>query len=100
MRRRKGFFAIAAVVAVVVSTIVGAGALIATTSSVVVRLATAPASVRLNALESATKVYAFDEKQGVALLAPVAVDAVNPGSYTTFPPARPPSRPAGSSTAT
>ena len=85
MRSTKGFFALAAVVAVVVSTFAAAGALIAGSSSVVVQLDPAPASVKLNALENATKVYAFDERQGVTLPAAIAVDAVNPGTYTTFP---------------
>jgi uncharacterized repeat protein (TIGR01451 family) len=41
--------------------------------------------VKLNALENATKVYAFNEAQGVTLAAPVAVDGVNPGTYSSFP---------------
>ena len=70
---------------VVGSTIVGAGALITGSSGSVVQLNPAPPSVKLNALENATKVYAFDEAQGVTLSAAVAVDGVNPGTYTSFP---------------
>ena len=41
--------------------------------------------MKLNALENATSVYAFDEAQNKTLTAAIAVDAVNPGTYTSFP---------------
>ena len=36
-------------------------------------------------MQSATAAFAFDEAQGKTLAAPVAVDAVNPGTYSVFP---------------
>ena len=66
-------------------TVAVAGAIITSSSGSVIKLNTAPASVKLDKLENATSVYAFDERQGVTLGSNVAVDAVNPGTYTTFP---------------
>ncbi|MGZ6967733.1 MAG: DUF7507 domain-containing protein [Acidimicrobiia bacterium] len=85
MRSSKAIFAAVVVAALVASTFAVAGALIASSSSSIIKLSPAPASVKLNALENATKVYAFDEAQGKTLTSAVAVDAVNPGTYGTFP---------------
>jgi uncharacterized repeat protein (TIGR01451 family) len=85
MRSSKGFLAALAVAALVASTVVVAGANITTTGGSVIKLAAAPPSVKLNALENATKVNVFDEAQGKTLTAAVAVDGVNPGTYATFP---------------
>lgn len=82
---KKGLVALCAVVVMVVSSVAVGGALISGSTGKVTRLATAPASVKLNALENATNTVAFDEKQGVTLSAAVSVDAVNPGTYNTFP---------------
>jgi uncharacterized repeat protein (TIGR01451 family) len=41
--------------------------------------------VKLNALEHATSVYAFDEAQNKTLTSAISVDAVNPGTYSSFP---------------
>ena len=67
------------------STATVASALISGSSGSVIRLSSPPASVRLNALENATSVVAFDEQQGATLGSALAVDAVNPGTYTSFP---------------
>jgi uncharacterized repeat protein (TIGR01451 family) len=85
VRSPKVLLVIGLVTALVASTFAVAGAFISSSSSSIIRLTTPPASVKLNALENATKVYAFDEAQGKTLTAAVSVDAVNPGTYTTFP---------------
>ena len=85
MRSARSLGAIGAAVVLAVSTVAVAGALISSTSASVIRLASAPPSVALNALENATTVVAFDEKQATTLTSAVAVDAVNPGTYTSFP---------------
>ncbi len=85
MRTTKAVLAACAAAILGLSTVVVAGAAISGTSGQVIELTTPPASVALNKLEHATSVYAFDEKQGVTLGGAVAVDAVNPGTYTTFP---------------
>jgi uncharacterized repeat protein (TIGR01451 family) len=68
-----------------ISTASVAAALITGSTGSVIKLAAPPASVRLNALENATSTVAFDERQGVTLASAVAVDAVNPGTFTSFP---------------
>ena len=73
------------VVALGVSSASVAAAVITSSTGSVTRLSAAPPSVKLNALESATAVQAFDERQSFTLPAAVAVDAVNPGTYTAFP---------------
>jgi uncharacterized repeat protein (TIGR01451 family) len=85
MRSSKGFIALCAAVVLTVSSVAVAGAFISGSSGQVIRLSTPPVSVALNKLENATSVYAFDEAQGKTLTAAVAVDAVNPGTYTSFP---------------
>ncbi len=85
MRSSKGLLAVCAAAALAISSFAVAGAFISSSSGQVIRLSSPPASVALNKLENATSVYAFDEAQGVTLSAAVAVDAVNPGTYTTFP---------------
>jgi uncharacterized repeat protein (TIGR01451 family) len=85
MRSLKAALVATGAVALVASTLVAAGAIISSSSGSVIRLSPAPASVKLDALENATKVYAFDEAQGKTLTAAVAVDAVNPGTFSTFP---------------
>src|SRR3954471_3126981 len=70
---------------VVVSTVAAAGAIISGTTGSVIKLSSPPASVKLNALENATSVVAFDERQQVTLGAPVAIDASAPGTYASFP---------------
>jgi uncharacterized repeat protein (TIGR01451 family) len=82
---RKGLVALCAVIVMVVSSVAIGGALISGSTGKVIQLSTAPASVKLNALENATNTYAFDEKQGTTLSAAVAVDAVDPGTYGAFP---------------
>jgi uncharacterized repeat protein (TIGR01451 family) len=85
MRSSKAILAALAVGVLVASTIVVAGANITATGGAVINLATPPPSVKLNALENATKVNTFDEAQGKTLTAAIAVDGVNPGTYSTFP---------------
>src|SRR4051794_5163594 len=85
MGRRKGLLAFIAGAAILVSSVTVAGALITSSSGVVVKLNSPPASVKQNALGDATKVYAFDERQNVTLTSSVAVDATAPGTYATFP---------------
>ncbi len=85
MRASKVIAAVCAVVALAFSTIVMAGAAITGSTGQVIRLTTPPASVALNKLENATSTYAFDEAQNTTLTSAIAVDAVNPGTYTTFP---------------
>ncbi len=85
MRSPKAIVAACLAAALGVSTVAVAGALITGSSGSVIKLASPPASVKLNALENATSVYAFDEAQNKTLTAAIAVDAVNPGTYTTFP---------------
>jgi uncharacterized repeat protein (TIGR01451 family) len=74
---------LAAVIAISTGSV--ATALISTSTGSVIRLSPAPPSVKLNALEHATSVHTFDEKQGVKLGSKITVDAVNPGTYTQFP---------------
>ena len=85
MRASRAFWAAGAAVLVASSTGAVAGAFIAITSSGVTRLAAAPPSVALNALESPTAVFAFDERQNVTLTSALAIDFANPGTYGTFP---------------
>ena len=75
---------VGAVVALVTSMAAVSGALISGTGGSVIKLNPAPASVALNALENKTSAVTFDEQQGVTLAAPVAVDAINPGTYNSF----------------
>jgi uncharacterized repeat protein (TIGR01451 family) len=70
---------------VLVSTVTVAGALISGSSGSVIKLSSAPSSVKLNAREDATNAIAFDERQNVMLGSAVTVDAVNPGTYSSFP---------------
>jgi uncharacterized repeat protein (TIGR01451 family) len=86
MRSSKGVIALCAVVVMVVSSVAIGGALISGSTGKVVRLSVAPPSVKLNALQHRTNVYAFDERQGATLPSAVAVDAMDPGTYTSFPP--------------
>lgn len=58
----------------------GADATVSSTAGAVVEIP-APPSVRYNALQSATNAFAFDEQTAVLLSAPVAVDAIAPGTY-------------------
>jgi uncharacterized repeat protein (TIGR01451 family) len=85
MRSPKALFAACVAGFLAVSTFAVAGAVTTGSTGSVIRLGTAPASVKLNALEHATSVYAFNEAQGKTLTAAVAVDAVNPGNYASFP---------------
>ncbi len=85
MRSSKGFLALCAVVAMVVSSVAVGGALISGSAGKVIRLSSAPASVKLNALQNATNTYAFDEQQGATLTSAIAVDAIDPGTYGSFP---------------
>ncbi len=85
MRSSKVIVALCAVAALAFSTVVMAGASITASTGQVIRLTTPPASVALNKLENATSTYAFDEAQGKTLTSAIAVDAVNPGTYTSFP---------------
>lgn len=85
MRFAKPSVVIAAVLAIACSTVAVAGALISGAGGSVVWLTAPPPSVALNALQSATQVYAFDERQMVTLSGDVGVDAVDPGTYTSFP---------------
>jgi uncharacterized repeat protein (TIGR01451 family) len=85
VRSSKVIVAVCAVAALAFSTVVMAGAAITGSTGQVIRLTTPPASVALNKLENATSTYAFDEAQGKTLTSAIAVDAVNPGTYTTFP---------------
>ena len=85
MRSARTFGAVCAAAVLAASAVAIAGALISSTSASVVRLASAPPSVALNALENATTVVAFDEKQATTLASAVTVDAVNPGTFTSFP---------------
>jgi uncharacterized repeat protein (TIGR01451 family) len=85
MRRTKKLVVVCLSAVVLVSTVTLANALISSSSGSVVKLSAAPASVKLNALENATSVVAFDERQNVTLASAVAVDAVNPGTYASFP---------------
>ena len=85
MRIRKILVALCAAAVGTCSVVAIGGATITGSSGKVTKLATAPASVKLNALENATNAFAFDERQNVTLGAAVAVDAVNPGTYSSFP---------------
>ncbi len=85
MRIRRVLVALLAAAIATFSVVAIGGAAITGSSGKVTRLATAPASVKLNALENASNAVAFDERQNVTLGAAVAVDAVNPGTYTAFP---------------
>ena len=85
MRSSKAFFAACVASALLASTFAVAGANISSSTGAVIRPPTAPLDVRLNKLESATSVHAFNEAQGKTLTAAVNVDAVNPGTYSTFP---------------
>jgi uncharacterized repeat protein (TIGR01451 family) len=84
MRLSKRVAALIATTGLVVSTIAVAGALITSSTGSVIRLSTPPVSVALDKLQNATSVHAFDEKQGVTLAAPVNVDIVNAGTYSSF----------------
>lgn len=85
MRRSKASVAAVAAALLAVSTFAVAGAIISSSSGQIVRLAGPPSSEKLNVLENATNAVAWDEQQGVTLASAVNVDAVNPGSLTTFP---------------
>ena len=85
MRSAKPSIVIGAVCALAFSTVAVAGALITGSSGQVVWLPSAPPSVAVNAQENATSAIAFDERQATTLTAAVVVDAVNPGTYSTFP---------------
>ena len=85
MRRSKVLLALGMAMALTFSMFAVGGAVITGSTGKVTKLATAPASVKLNALENATNVFAFDERQNVTLPAAISVDAVNPGTYSSFP---------------
>jgi uncharacterized repeat protein (TIGR01451 family) len=85
MRIRKILVALCAAAVGTCSVVAIGGATITGSSGKVTKLASPPASVKLNALENASNAVAFDERQNVTLGAAVAVDAVNPGTYSTFP---------------
>jgi uncharacterized repeat protein (TIGR01451 family) len=85
MRIRKVLVALCAAAVGTCSVVAIGGASVTGASGKVTKLASAPASVKLNALENATNAVAFDERQNLTLGAAVAVDAVNPGTYTSFP---------------
>ena len=75
--------AVTAALVVVASLPLVSGASIATTSGSMIKVA-APPSLAENAFQSATSIFAIDEKQNVTLAAPLAVDIVSPGTYTSF----------------
>ena len=85
MRSSKALFAVCGAVVIAASTIAVAGAFISSTSDGVIHLDAPPPSVAPNALEHPTATYAFDERQAVTLVTPVAVDGSAPGTYTRFP---------------
>jgi len=83
MRGIKPSIIIAVVVGLAFSTAAIAGAMISGSSGQILRLASPPASVAVNATEDATNAIAFDERQNVTLPAALVVDAIDPGTYTT-----------------
>jgi uncharacterized repeat protein (TIGR01451 family) len=73
----------AIVIAMIATSMTGsAGAVTATATGNIVKLASAPASVAHNQAESATSAFAFDERQAVVLTEPLIVDHVVPGPLT------------------
>lgn len=85
MRVAKPSIVVSAVVALAFSTIAVAGALITGAGGQVIWLSSAPSSVAVGAQEDATSAIAFDERQATTLTSRVLVDAVDPGTYSTFP---------------
>lgn len=85
MRPSKVLVAACVTLALAFSMVAVGGAVITGSTGKVVRLATPPTSVKLNALENATNAVTFDERQNVTLASAVAVDGINPGNYSTFP---------------
>ena len=83
-KHKKLIIAICSAAVIVVTTVGVAYAHISSSTGSVAYLSSPPASVRLNALESATQVQAFDERQGVTLASAVAVDALVTNT-STFP---------------
>ena len=85
MRFLKALLAFCAAAVLAVSTFAVAGAFISDSGGQLIQLSAAPPSVALNALESLTSAFAFDETQGFALTSPLTVDITAPGSYAAFP---------------
>jgi uncharacterized repeat protein (TIGR01451 family) len=85
MRFAKPSVIFGAVGALAFSTVAVAGALISGSSGQVIRLSSPPASVAVGAQEDATSAIAFDEQQGTTLASSMLVDAVDPGTYSSFP---------------
>ena len=85
MRSSKTLLAVGAAVILAASTIAVAGAFITSTGDGVIHLDVPPPSVAPNALEHPTATFAFDERQGITLSSPVAIDGVAPGTYARFP---------------
>jgi hypothetical protein len=79
------FFAVAAVIllSLALNAVPGSAAPISMSSGVTV-VATPPASVQLNTLQSNTDIFLITERTGETLWVPVPVDAADPGSYDTF----------------
>jgi uncharacterized repeat protein (TIGR01451 family) len=85
MRFFKALLAVCAAAVMAFSTFAVAQAFITDSSGSLIQLSSPPPSVALNALENATSAFAFNEAQGFALTAPLAVDITDPGTYSTFP---------------
>src|SRR6478609_7720920 len=85
MRYMKPSIIICAIVALTFSTVAVAGALISGTGGQVIWLSSAPASVALNVKEDPTSVFAFDERQGVTLTAPLPVNINGTGTFGSYP---------------
>jgi len=81
--------------------VIAAAALTASASATIVgtsgqmTLIAPPPSVEINALESDTTMYAFDEQQGVTLAQPLNVDITTPGTYDDTADLTPGTIPAG-----
>ena len=99
-KRIRGWTALVAITAIVGAiTALGtnpSSAYIASTGGALIKISP-PASVNFykNGICSPTKVFTFDEQQGVTLGAPVNVQYTTPGTYTTAVTTQTPSIPAG-----
>ena len=91
--KARGYFLVACVIALM-SMVAAASASITGTSGQITQIAP-PASVAIDALESDTTMYAFDEQQGVTLASPLAVNITTPGTYDDSSDLTPGTIPAG-----